>query len=658
MKRAPLLLYWGSALFLLVILLLLVGLNMRRGLNHDEEQFIASGQLIATLGTLPYLDFPYFHVPGLSLIYAAIFRFSPYLLLSARLFSVLCAWLMIGLLFGITLVELRSQAIWVRASAAIGLTLLLIASPIFIYTSGRAWNHDLPMLLTVGALWLFFRSSRPSALLLCGLLLGLATATRLSFAFATLAVALALLFQPHPTWQHRLRALGPLALGGLLGALPALIFLFWAPQAFLFGNLTYIGLNTEYYRTLAKPPASMTLLGKIDFMGKIVRDEPVNAFALLCLATGIGLFWRARSRPVDAVALPTLALVVGAMFASALVATPLQAQYFYPLWPLAILGLALLLGVASHWTRLPQVALALLGVGVLAGLLSVPPYRAGLEIVFSPHEWYPTKLHARGEWVKTLIKQGDVLTIAPIIPLEGRLSIYPALATGPFAWRVASLLPADARRRHQLFTPTELLEQLATAPPRALLVGMDNQDALVEETLVTWAQGHGYMALPLPDEGVLWVSPLVTWDDAIRLGAHTLPTGAVHAGASINVVFYLQNIRPIPQNLNILVRILAPDDQEVWRAEGWPWGAATSDWQPGEIWPDGHQITLPADMFPGCYRVELGFYDPATFAPLGNAPIVGSLWVTSPDADLNRDKNSDKDGACPYPLPVSIKDNA
>ncbi len=654
MKRSTLLLYVGSALFLLVVLLLLVGLNMRRGLNHDENQFVASGQLIATMGALPYLDFPYFHVPGLSLIYAAIFRFSPQLLLSARLFSVLCAWLMIGLIFGIALVELRSQAIWVRLSAAMGLTLLLIASPIFIYTSGRAWNHDLPMLLAVGALWLFCRSPRPWALLCCGLLLGLATATRLSFAFAALAFALAVLIQPRHTWQQRLRAFWPLGLGGLLGATPALIFLFWAPQAFLFGNLTYIGLNTEYYRTLAEPPASMTLLGKLDFMGELLRSEPGNILALLCLAAGISLFWRPRARHGTFPALPTLALVALAMFTSALVATPLQAQYFYPLWPLAILGLALLLGVASHWARFPQVALSLLGVGMVAGLLSMPPYRAGLEIVFSPDEWYPTKLHARGEWVRTLIKQGDVLTIAPIIPLEGRLSIYPALATGPFAWRVAPLLPAEARRRHHLFTPDELLERLVATPPRALLVGMDNDDT-TERALVTWAQAHGYMSLPLPDEGALWVSPLAVWEDTIRLGAHTLPDQAVHPGERFNVVFYLQNIRPIPQNLNILVRLLGPDDQEVWRDEGWPWGAATTNWQRGEIWPDGHDLILRAEMPSGCYRVEMGFYDPETFAALGNATVIGSLWVTNPPVDrrTNRsnDLTDDNTGACPDLIP-------
>ena len=58
---------WGIAALVLALLLVLVwGLNMRRGLNHDEHQFVASGALIARDGLLPYRDFPYFHVPTLS----------------------------------------------------------------------------------------------------------------------------------------------------------------------------------------------------------------------------------------------------------------------------------------------------------------------------------------------------------------------------------------------------------------------------------------------------------------------------------------------------------------------------------------------------------------------------------------------------------------
>jgi hypothetical protein len=80
-------------------------------------------------------------------------------------------------------------------------------------------------------------------------------------------------------------------------------------------------------------------------------------------------------------------------------------------------------------------------------------------------------------------------------------------------------------------------------------------------------------------------------------------------------------------NLNILVRLVGADGQEYWRAEGWPWGSATSNWQPDEVWPDGHPLSVPADAPPGCYQVEMSFYNPEGFEPLGSPVTVGQLWV-------------------------------
>ena len=98
----------------------------------------------------------------------------------------------------------------------------------------------------------------------------------------------------------------------------------------------------------------------------------------------------------------------------------------------------------------------------------------------------------------------------------------------------------------------------------------------------------------------------------IRLVSYQLPAAVISPGESFRAIFYFVNLAPIDSNLNVLVRIVGQDGQELSRSEGWPWGSATSGWQQGEVWPDGHELSIPADVAPGWYRVDVGFYDPAT----------------------------------------------
>ena len=66
------------------------------------------------------------------------------------------------------------------------------------------------------------------------------------------------------------------------------------------------------------------------------------------------------------------------------------------------------------------------------------------------------------------------------------------------------------------------------------------------------------------------------------------------------------------------------------RSEGWPLGRATSTWEVGDVWPDGHTFAIPAAAASGPYRAEVSFYDPATLALLGDAATVGHVVIGAP----------------------------
>ncbi|MEZ4583858.1 MAG: hypothetical protein R3A10_19855 [Caldilineaceae bacterium] len=168
-------------------------------------------------------------------------------------------------------------------------------------------------------------------------------------------------------------------------------------------------------------------------------------------------------------------------------------------------------------------------------------------------------------------------------------------------------------------------------PPAAVLVGLDNDDAAEEEPLLAYAHRRGYVPVALPDDGTLWLQPQARWGGAIVLGGHDLPRDPVHPGDSFVLTLYLQNKVVHTHNLSILVRLVDDQGHELLRDEGWPYGSPTTSWQPGVVWPDGHEFTVPADAAPGYYRVEVSFYDPADKAHLGDVATIGYLAVT-PDA--------------------------
>jgi hypothetical protein len=130
----------------------------------------------------------------------------------------------------------------------------------------------------------------------------------------------------------------------------------------------------------------------------------------------------------------------------------------------------------------------------------------------------------------------------------------------------------------------------------------------------------------------------------IRLSAYDIPQTVAQPGDQLLITLYLQSLAPMEVNYNILVRLVSQEGTELWRDEGWPWGAATRDWPVRAIRPDGHTVVVPADAPPGLYKLTISFYNPATFEPLPVTAIdseqlldpgsrdIALVWVGAPPA--------------------------
>ena len=634
--------WFASLAALAMIFLLMLGVNMRRGLNHDEHQFVGSAVLMARSGLLPYVDFPYFHVPGQTLLTAAIFAVTDRFLLAARLLSIVSGWLGLALILAAGVAYAPFRRDWARVGYAVAGVVALMATPIFVHTSGRAWNHDLPMLLTLAAFFAFLRSTRRDAdapLVSClgcwigatGFLLGLAAATRLSYAFLAPAFALGVwLWAGGPRWRARIGALLWLAAGGIAGMSPVWWALIAAPEPFLFDNVVYnLRLNPLYYATI-EGAASVTTFAKATYLTNLLLATPGNLIPpLLFVIALIPAIPRLRSRA--AVPVNMVLLILPFAIFSAMSPTPSQIQYYYVVYPFLILGFFF---AVSLWQRRQHLAAIALVIGALISVATTAiVYSEGLALLPQPGQWYPEKVHQRSQATVTLAGDGPILTLAPIHAIEGGAPTYPEFVTGPMAWRVAPFVSAADRAAFGFVDEEAMLALLRQKPPRAILTGFKEDDAELEELFLRYANEHGFVPIPLPDEGTLWLSSLADWNDAIRLGAIELPQRAVAPGETVFSTLFLMKRAPIDQNLNVLVRIVNANGDEIARSEGWPYGAATRTWQEGEMWPDGHRLVIDPDAAPGLYRVEVSFYDPATLAPFGDVYAAAYLEVVSERSD-------------------------
>jgi hypothetical protein len=495
-----------------VVLWALVFLQaVNQPISRDEHQFLAPARLLVDEGLLPYIDYPYFHTPYLIAPYALLAELTDRLYLAARAFSAACSWALLVLIAAwVTHGERRrrSERLWLCVAALLAVGLVL-GSDLFQRTSGWIWNHDLSLLLAVSACLVFIRSrgsSRPHLHLACsGVLLGLSIGVRLSTAplYLPLAGLLALSRRPPGRrWQ------GLLAFhsGLTVATLPLLFFLVFHTDAFLFGNLTYPKLNT-LYRERTGYTVAMTLTGKLDYLTGRLFGRPTNALVVAFLVvTSVGHLIARRAKPNTVRPrweTRVLLLCLPFALAGALAPTPSFYQYYYPLVPLLVL---LSVSLLRDQTAGPWVRIALAALGLLALIAALDPVRHRERLGLHPHNWAPVQTRMLAHELRGVVASGRVLTLAPIIPLEAGLRIYPQLATGPFAWRLGPLLDGASRRRHSILTPRSWLASLG-APPAAILVRRDWRG---QRGLVRFAQRSGYRATRLDDLYTVWVRPPVS----------------------------------------------------------------------------------------------------------------------------------------------------
>ena len=480
----------GGLLFLFIALTLFA-IAMSRGLGRDENQFVAAGAVLAQHGLLPYRDYPYFHVPNLVFVYAALFRCSNYLLLTSRLFSVFCSLCLLLIIYAFTAGKLEHLSKGKRFGITAAVTICAFADPLFRGTCWRAWNHAFPILLIGLAFLCYLRSRRRDGagtwIFATGILTGLAAGSRLTFAPAAFAFLIAMFFSGlgRSAWRQA----GWFCAGTTLGVLPTLILFLLFPKQFAFGNLTY---NGQLYPMLCDANAlqyQMSLPYKLFYFVTHILVQPGSA----ALIVGLAYFlfrsrgWRGAIQRSSWL----LPLLICSLFLGALIpAIPLP-QYFYAPMPLVVVGFAIAISRTKSMLTLDYVMLVL--VTTVCAVSTATDYRY-LSRLGRPEQWATIRVHRVGCEIAAFAGEGTILSLAPIFPLEGGANIYPQLTAEPFACRGALCMRPWERPEQKMLAPDDLLPLAVSDPPQGILVG---SETLLEGAITNFANKSGYRPIPI-----------------------------------------------------------------------------------------------------------------------------------------------------------------
>jgi hypothetical protein len=483
---------------------------MTKPVGRDEQMY-CTGAVCMAQGKMIYRDFSYAaQMPYHPLLCAALFRLfdTTHYLLVVRLLSCVCDVLVMVCIVGIYRHIFKPFAI---TGVLLGLAaaVLYVFNPLVDYANGYAWNHDVVILCVVLSFWLFVsidveHKARYWRIGTIGALLTFATCMRITTAMVELLFFVVLLAEPAPSIKQRFKSVLPF----LIAAVCVLVWPVWviaqAPRAFF---LNLVKIPTLYGEWLGKIGSvydkSFLTFTCLKMPGYFVL---IVTAVYLCLTTA---FLRSKLKITNGRSLLLAGLLPLAFFIIALVPPTMWIQYLAMPVPFLIISFAepllYLRGLAERAAgRLHfQVACVVIGGCTLVAITAcglgpdpvlrpprMPSYYVALNrilMVSVPEVWEPVRLHKISEDIAQQTKEPKlILTLAPLLALEGGGEIYTELSAGAIIYRIADSLSPDERRITHTAGPKSLPDLLEKNPPSAVILGVEMQrlEAPILESVV------------------------------------------------------------------------------------------------------------------------------------------------------------------------------
>jgi hypothetical protein len=174
------------------------------------------------------------------------------------------------------------------------------------------------------------------------------------------------------------------------------------------------------------------------------------------------------------------ALLPLTFFVIALIPPTMWMQYLAMPVPFLVTGLAFPLlylrklagknGTNTHF----KIASGLAGVCVFVVITSCPDVLQRIPIVLAPEKWEPIEIHKISEDIVENTKEPKlILTLGPLLALEGGGDIYTELSCGAIIYRAADSLSASERSITHTVGLKTIGELLEKSSPSAVILGVE-----------------------------------------------------------------------------------------------------------------------------------------------------------------------------------------
>ncbi len=502
-------------------------------------------------------------------------------------------------------------------------------------------------MLTVLFFWRGYNLSRRTtsprhlvtlSFLAAGFFLGLGIYTYAAARLFPLLFVLFVLFWAWRDWhslRQNLRNIGGMAAVSFVTALPLLLFFWRYPYFFVF-RIAFVA--NKGVGTVEDQPLLTWLLN----VGRVVR----------------GLYWQGETHlRHNLPGRPYLDPIQAVLFTLGLIQVARQKlnprTVFLLLWLLVMLLPTIMSGDAPHFGRMTGAA------GVVAILAAM-----GLA-------WLGEWLMVNGKWLMVKGKR------SPFTAYRLLITVYCLLLFGSLFFTVRDYFGRYANHPQlaaDFYLPDWELGQFAASQPEGTAVYLTPTQeematiffALADPDRFRSFSGSGTL-LPLgfPAEPVVYLIRPSVPETLNRLQA-TFPAGVVGEPLAGAVPFHLpaaaerlddfqmhdadwagqvslaghrtavennqlrvtlawQPLARMTLDYTAFVHLLDGEGNLVAQQDRPPDGYPTSVWQPGEIVTDTYTIALPADLPPGQYTVQTGFYHLPTLTNLGDATVLTTL---------------------------------